>query len=322
LASRVWARGVTNTYTYNNAGDLGSITYSDGTPAVAITYNRQGRLASTTVAGTNETALIYNAAGQLLSESHSAGLLSGLAVTNVYDSYLRRSNLNGTHATTNLLSQSFGYDAVTGRLKTVTDGANSAGYSYLANSPLVEYIYHTNAGALRMTTQKAYDSVNRLTSIANSAGGTTVSSRGYQYSSVNLRTAITNWHEPDLLDNVVARLAAVWPQTMQCQNPWSGVTMKLGVWWSAWKGQRPMKSLAPCGCNSMPRLRTSATRSVERLTRSMAASGMRWPTRHLLPGREHQARSQRSRHDDGLRNGRNLDKTFRQQLPLCRWGTA
>ena len=192
LASRVWARGVTNTYTYNNAGDLASITYSDGTPAVAFTYNRQGRLASATVAGTNETALIYNDAGQLLSESHSGGLLSGLTVTNVYDSYLRRSNLNGTHATTNLLSQSFGYDAVTGRLKTVTDGANSAGYSYLANSPLVEYIYHTNAGALRMTTQKAYDSVNRLTSIANSTNSTAVSSRAYQYSSVNLRTAITH----------------------------------------------------------------------------------------------------------------------------------
>jgi len=50
-----------------------------------------------------------------------------------------------------------------GRLKTVSDGTNTAGYSYLANSPLVEYIYRTNAGTLRMTTQKAYDSVNRLT---------------------------------------------------------------------------------------------------------------------------------------------------------------
>ena len=36
------------------------------------------------------------------------------------------------------------------------------------------------------------DSMNRLTGIANSAGGTIVSSRGYQCSSVNLRTAITN----------------------------------------------------------------------------------------------------------------------------------
>src|SRR6202522_968183 len=65
------------------------------------------------------------------------------------------------------------------------------------------------------------------------------------------------------------------PHAMQCHKPLSGETMKLGVSWSLWNGQRPMKSFAPCFFNSTPRLCASATRSVSRLTRSMSASGMR-----------------------------------------------
>ena len=42
LLSRTWARGIVTSYDYNNAGDLGTITYSDSTPAVAFT---QGFLA-------------------------------------------------------------------------------------------------------------------------------------------------------------------------------------------------------------------------------------------------------------------------------------
>ena len=75
MASRVWARGVTSTYTYNDAGDLSTVSYSDGTPTVTNAFNRQGRLAVVGV-GTNKTELAYNDAGQLLSESHSGGLLS------------------------------------------------------------------------------------------------------------------------------------------------------------------------------------------------------------------------------------------------------
>ena len=33
LQSRTWARNVSTTYAYNNAGDLYTVTYSDGTPA-------------------------------------------------------------------------------------------------------------------------------------------------------------------------------------------------------------------------------------------------------------------------------------------------
>jgi YD repeat-containing protein len=43
LASRTWARGVTTTYTYNDAGDLSALDYSDATPDVAYHYDRRGR---------------------------------------------------------------------------------------------------------------------------------------------------------------------------------------------------------------------------------------------------------------------------------------
>ena len=43
LLTRTWARGVTTTYTYNAAGDLSSVDYSDTTPDVVIQYDRAGR---------------------------------------------------------------------------------------------------------------------------------------------------------------------------------------------------------------------------------------------------------------------------------------
>jgi len=44
LTKRTWARGVVTDYTYNPAGDLADINYSDvaGSPDVSYTYNRRG----------------------------------------------------------------------------------------------------------------------------------------------------------------------------------------------------------------------------------------------------------------------------------------
>ena len=43
LATRSWARGTTTTYSTNAAGDVASISYSDGTPGVSLSYDRLGR---------------------------------------------------------------------------------------------------------------------------------------------------------------------------------------------------------------------------------------------------------------------------------------
>ncbi len=46
LESRTWARGVTTTYTYDIAGELSGVAYSDSTPALSYGYDRLGRLAT------------------------------------------------------------------------------------------------------------------------------------------------------------------------------------------------------------------------------------------------------------------------------------
>ena len=60
-------------------------------------------------------------------------------MTNLYDSLLRRSKLSILNSPSSILaSTACGYDAAS-RLLTVSDGTNSATYSYLANSPLVDH---------------------------------------------------------------------------------------------------------------------------------------------------------------------------------------
>jgi hypothetical protein len=55
-------------------------------------------------------------------------------------------------------------------------------YAYLTGSPLVEQITFRENGNLRMITRKAYDGLNRLTSIVSSnASAVVLSSNAYHY---------------------------------------------------------------------------------------------------------------------------------------------
>jgi RHS repeat-associated protein len=193
LKDRLWARGINTAYTYDNAGELSTVTYNDSTPGVTYGYDRRGRQTSVTVGGTIVTTRAFNDAGNLLSESYSGGPLDGFSVTNGYDTLLRRTNLTVLNPASSVVYRvGYSYDAAS-RLATVSDGTNTAGYSYVANSPLVSQISFTNAGALRMTTTKTWDYVNRLLSIssANASGGV-LDSHGYSYNSANQRTSMTN----------------------------------------------------------------------------------------------------------------------------------
>jgi RHS repeat-associated protein len=191
LQTRTWARTVggqplTTTYGYNNAGDLTTVDYSDSTPDVAYTYDRRGR--QITASGTGSSALAYNDAGQLLSESWSTGPLAGLSVTNGYDGLLRRSSISILDAQSSILaSTAYGYDSAS-RLSTVSDGTHSATYDYLANSRLVQNITFKQGTTTRMTTAKQFDNLTRLTSIGHSAGSTVLSSHAYAYNTANQRT--------------------------------------------------------------------------------------------------------------------------------------
>lgn len=187
LLQRDWVRGVTTAYAYNGAGSLTNIAYSDTTPSVTNTYDRLGRLS--TVQWTNITGtMTYNLANELLTESFTGGVLNGLSVTNGYDRFLRRTNL--TALASSLLGRTtYGYDAAS-RLATVSDGNNSATYSYFDNSPLVSQIRFTNGTALRMTTTKSYDYLNRLTQISSAptAAGAVPATFNYTYNDANQRT--------------------------------------------------------------------------------------------------------------------------------------
>ena len=193
LKTRVWARGITTTYSYGTGGDLTNVSYSDGvTPSVGYAYDRLDRQNSIT--WTNITdALTYNLANQLQIESFSGGILNGLSVTNGYDSYLRRTMLAALSGSSQLLSATYGYDNAS-RLASVTDGNNnSATYSYLANSPLVSQITFKQSGLTRMTTTKQWDYLNRLTQISSapSAAYTSPLTYNYNYNPANQRTKDT-----------------------------------------------------------------------------------------------------------------------------------
>ncbi len=128
----------------------------------------------------------------MLGESYSGSPLNGVAITNTYDTYLRRSTLS-TLGTSPTLTTTYGYDNAS-RLLTVNDGSSHvATYSYLANSPLVGQIVYSTGGSTRMTTTKQYDDLNRLTQISSAPSGTGILpvAYNYAYNTANQRTRNT-----------------------------------------------------------------------------------------------------------------------------------
>ena len=172
----------------NGAGELVKADYSDSTPDVVYVYNRLGRQTRVDQ-GANRTLFTLTLAGQRLVETNTLGVLAGTAVTNSYDTALRRSAL--TLFRTNVaaaLTVSYGCDTA-GRLSTVGDGAVQATYGYLANSALVEEITFRQSGTQRMKTTRQYDRLNRLTSVASAPSGANQFPVGfaYQYNDANQR---------------------------------------------------------------------------------------------------------------------------------------
>jgi RHS repeat-associated protein len=193
LASRLWARGVSTAYLYGSGGDLTNVVYSGLAPGVTNVYDRLGRLNH--VSWTNIIDnLMYDKADDLLTESYTGGALDGLAITNIYDQFLRRTNVTLMNGSSPLASALYGYDAAS-RLVGVTNliDNDSATYSYLANSPLVSQITFNQIGATRMTTSKLYDYLNRLTQISSAASAayTLAQTFNYNYNPANQRTKDT-----------------------------------------------------------------------------------------------------------------------------------
>ena len=190
LAIRYWARGTNTTYSYNGAGDLATVIYSDSTPGITNSYDRLGRLTNV-LNGSIACTLGYNDAGIVTNESYSGGIMDKIAITNGCDQFLRRTNLVTLYNGSVLTTITNNYDAAS-RLLGIGDGTNSATYSYLTNSPLVSQIVFKQSTNSRMTTAKTYDNLNRLTLISSTTNSVVLDQHGYVYNSANQRTTVTN----------------------------------------------------------------------------------------------------------------------------------
>ena len=75
----------------------------------------------------------------------------------------------------------------------MTDGTYSAGYTHLANSPLVSQITLRSNTTTRMMTIKQYDYLNRLLSISSAPNAQNQSpiAFGYTYNDANQRSRVT-----------------------------------------------------------------------------------------------------------------------------------
>jgi len=187
LSFRVWARGTNTTYAYNPYGDLASVNYDDGvTPSISYSYNRLGRQELVSK-GSHSWQLLYTLTGQLTSEAATAGPLSGLAVTNRYDDWHRRTSAILRQGASALTSRSFTYDAA-GRMASTGDGTYAAAYSYLANSDLIAETAFKQSTTVRMTTTRTYDMLNRLRSTVSTPSASSAFSHTYTYNPANQRT--------------------------------------------------------------------------------------------------------------------------------------
>ena len=128
----------------------------------------------------------------MLAEAWTGGMLSGHAVTNTYDAFLRRTGLKSQISGSQITAHDYAYDSA-GRLASAADGYYSGTYSYLADSPLVSQITFKSNTTVRLNTTKSYDYLNRLTSINSVGSGSTnpaVTSFGYAYNNANQRTRV------------------------------------------------------------------------------------------------------------------------------------
>ncbi len=192
LYQRSWADYRSTTYSYNEAGELATVDYSDSeTPDLNYTYDRLGRpkQVTHTLNGESWSAnFVYGTRGELVSQTWSGGLFDGLAVSNRFDHLLRRTNVAVLDGAARLSASGYAYDPAS-RLLKVTSGVNNASYSYLANAPLVSQIAFTNNGSWRMTTSKQHDYLNRLSSVRSvNAQSAVLSSFSYSYNDANQRT--------------------------------------------------------------------------------------------------------------------------------------
>ena len=192
LLTRTWARlsvasaPIVTTYAYaGNALELSGISYSDGTPNITFSYDRNSRQKMVTDAAGTRTRT-FNTVGATLNETFTAGMLNGIQVSNGYDGLLRRQSLSAAMNATSLVSQAYGYD-VYGRMGTIVSGAQTVTYGYYPTTGLLNTTSYTGGTNLA----RVYDSFGRLQTITTTPAAGGAISYTYQYDSLNRRNKVT-----------------------------------------------------------------------------------------------------------------------------------
>ncbi len=189
LLTRTWARGVTVTNFYNDFGDLAELDYSDTTPSMLFTNYSRASLPQQIIGATGTNNLVYDHAHRLVSATGGDGIYNGITVSNHYNAVYGRDVLQVSGLSSTLTNQ-FDYDA-NGRLSTVSNGIYSAAYSYLAKSDLLQTTTSKSNATTVLTATCTWDYGQRLGSIKNVIGGTTVTAHNYLYDGLNRRTQAT-----------------------------------------------------------------------------------------------------------------------------------
>ena len=188
LATRVWQRGLTTTYSYDNVGRLHEISYSDGvTAGVNFAYLSTGHLFQRSD-GTGITTYTYTADGRVAKESTMGGLNGARVVERLLDSDLRLGTLQANWEAASMPTLTYGYDSaqrltqVTGGGRQVTmDAFNVNGYPVTTTYKIADAGGSTYSPYLTRST--ALDTEGRVGNILYTVPGTStlLQSFGYVY---------------------------------------------------------------------------------------------------------------------------------------------
>ena len=181
LARRTWARGVETAYSYDGWGNLTNTAYSDGTPAVALSYDAMGRqVAAVDAAGT--TAFAYDTFGANTNET-----VTGVAGTNTIERLYDEFGRDAGYALNGVRRSAIGYDPATGRLATMLAAGSGTPFvwSYLDGSDLKSSLTYPNGLAASWD----YDGCGLLTRVRNAAATDVVSQYDYAYDAAGRRVS-------------------------------------------------------------------------------------------------------------------------------------
>ena len=200
LATRIWARGIVTTYSYDDNGSLTNTVYSDGTPTISLAYNRAGRqVRAHDAAGV--TTFLYDDFGSLTNEtvrSDDALVVVTNTIERFYDAFGRDAGyaLNGARQST------LAYDPATGRLATMLAMGSDMPFmwNYLPGSDIKSSLAYPNG----LTASWQYDANNQLLQVRNATPTNTISRYDYVYDAAGRRISVSKSGSAFTQDDLIA----------------------------------------------------------------------------------------------------------------------